>query len=455
MKHATKFRFVLLVGITISLLFVGCTKTTPTADEANANQSAKETPAPTNRIDIPSAVRQNLGITFARVEQRQVGQIIRVPGRFELLSTARREIRSPLKGNVELLVEQYQRIEIGTPLFRMDSAAWGDLHEQISAMTSRVQSMEPLRKAHRVHEKSLAEKVQLWQDRLAQLQELRAAGGGSASQFVEVRASLIATEAELSEIMEKDAELEAQQKTYEAELRALRTRRDLILKATGLPSSPQESELTRTFTVFATAPGIVESLNANSGGLVEDSGLVMTIVQPDQIRFRARGMQTDLGRLQDELVARIVAPQGGSMNPQESMSGVLQIGLVADADERTIDLVVRPEKNLSWARAGVSAQLEIALVGGQEGLAIPNSAIVRDGATPFIFRRDPLNPDIAIRLEADVGLSDGRWTLINSGVKEGDEIVLDGNYQLMLASSGNAASGGHFHSDGTFHEGKD
>jgi hypothetical protein len=58
-------------------------------------------------------------------------------------------------------------------------------------------------------------------------------------------------------------------------------------------------------------------------------------------------------------------------------------------------------------------------------------------------------------MEADLGLSDGRWVEIKSGVKEGDEIVLGGNYQLMLATSGNVAKGGHFHSDGTFHEGED
>jgi hypothetical protein len=39
-------------------------------------------------------------------------------------------------------------------------------------------------------------------------------------------------------------------------------------------------------------------------------------------------------------------------------------------------------------------------------------------------------------------------------VREGDEIVVGGNYQLMLATSGSAPKGGHFHSDGTFHEGE-
>ena len=58
-------------------------------------------------------------------------------------------------------------------------------------------------------------------------------------------------------------------------------------------------------------------------------------------------------------------------------------------------------------------------------------------------------------MEADLGVTDGRFVVLASGVKAGDEIVVDGNYQLMLATSGSTAKGGHFHSDGTFHEGKD
>ena len=36
----------------------------------------------------------------------------------------------------------------------------------------------------------------------------------------------------------------------------------------------------------------------------------------------------------------------------------------------------------------------------------------------------------------------------------GDEIVLDGGFQLMLATSGTIQQGGHFHADGTYHEGE-
>jgi multidrug efflux pump subunit AcrA (membrane-fusion protein) len=109
----------------------------------------------------------------------------------------------------------------------------------------------------------------------------------------------------------------------------------------------------------------------------------------------------------------------------------------------------------AWDRAGVAASVEVTLAGGAEELAIPTSAIVRDGTVSVIFRRDPANADKVIRMEADLGVSDGRWTVIQSGVKQGDEIVIGGNYQLMLATSGSAPKGGHFHSDGTYHEGED
>ena len=114
-----------------------------------------------------------------------------------------------------------------------------------------------------------------------------------------------------------------------------------------------------------------------------------------------------------------------------------------------------------WAKAGVSAFLEVVTAGSTPGssnraaeqLAIPLKCVARDGTAAIIFRRDPADPNKAIRMEADLGLDDGRWVVIKSGVAEGNEIVLDGVYQLMVATSGSITKGGHFHPDGTFHEG--
>ena len=138
------------------------------------------------------------------------------------------------------------------------------------------------------------------------------------------------------------------------------------------------------------------------------------------------------------------------------MHGTLQLGLSGDANDRTIDLYVTPEKLSSWARPGVTAQLEIITDATlSPELAIPLAAVQQDGLTSIIFRRAPDNPNEAIRMEADLGLNDGRWVAVLSGLTDGDEVVLDGGFQLMLATSGSIQKGGHFHSDGTFHEGED
>lgn len=432
------------------LLLAGCKRQPAAKDDHNHSEAAA---APTNRIDIPPAVRRNLSMTFARVESRNVERTLRVPGKFELLPDARREYRAPIAGRVELLVSQYQSVDKGTPLYRLESSDWLQLHTQLDSARTLVASMTPLRESHRVHERSLAEKVKVWEERLKQLEALRTAGGGSASQWTDAQATLIATQAELADVMEKDAELMAAQSRAESELRALEARRDMLLsgaRCTDTTTAPSP------LVVCAVAPGIIDTLDITQGSLATENAPIITIVQPDQLRFRARVMQSDLGQLRDGLPVRIVSAHGGSQAQPEPIGGTLHLSPQARAEDRTLDLIVTPTQPAtqpnSWARAGIAAQLEITLEGGTPTLAIPLAAVVRDGVTPIIFRRDPKNPDQAIRLEADLGPSDGRWVVIQSGVKEGDEIVLGGNYQLMLATGVSAPKGGHFHPDGTFHD---
>jgi len=465
----------LTTAILAGLLATSCTKEPPFEAPAGPQESPA---AITNRVDIPAAVRTNLGITFVKVERRNVAKTLRFPGRFEFLPTARREHRAAAAGRVELLVSQFERVEVGTPLFRLDSPRWRELQEQIwsaeaalSQSETRSDSFGPVLAAHAQHESRLREKSELWAERVTQLETLRSAGGGQQTTFADARTALADAQAELSEAVEKGAEITARRREVAADRVAAAARLELLLDVaaslTGVPREdllrpgPGDGEsrpLWRSLAaleVRATAPGVVEEMGVTTGAIVELSHLVLSTVQPDQLRFRASALQSDLGRLKEGLPARIVPGSGGSIDLQDAMTGSLTLGLNADPDERTVDVLVTPATLALWARAGVSAQLEVTVEGGLETLAIPLSTITRDRTRAIIFRRDPANPDKAIRIDADVGVNDGRWVAIGSGVKEGDEIVLDGVYQLMLATAGDASKGGHFHSDGTFHDGED
>ena len=151
-----------------------------------------------------------------------------------------------------------------------------------------------------------------------------------------------------------------------------------------------------------------------NGAWADERTNVLTVVQPEQLRFHASGLQSDLGVLRDGLEVTIVPPtptSAGNAVPLDStMRGTLILGLSGDAEERTIDLYVTPEELASWARPGVSAQLEIVTdATATPELAIPLAAVQRDGLLPIIFRRAPDNPNEAIRMDADLGR--GRRTM--------------------------------------------
>jgi multidrug resistance efflux pump len=381
----------------------------------------------TNRVDAPENVRRNLGITFAKVESRPVAQTIRVPGQFELQPEARREYRTMLAGRVELLVRQYQRVETGASLYRLTSPEWRGLQEKLTESEStirqaeaRVESIPILISAHRRHEEILEKNIALWEKRVEQLQESNASGVVSANEFASAQNMLSTQRAELAEILEKEAELKAQIIAAHAEHDAAHAQFRLLIAAASTVLGMDEKALAAPYNldghlptdlhehdeepktrpaaawrkiddvaVSASAPGIVDRLGLTNGAWASTGSLVVSVADPTQMRFRAMGMQSDLGRLKSGLPARIVPPKGGTIDLQDTMDATLTLGLSADAQERTVELIAVPARLASWARPGVSAHLEVITAGGQSELAIPLSSVIQDGLSKLIFRRDP------------------------------------------------------------------
>jgi len=462
------------------------------APAEHPDSHAGESAPMTNRVAVPESVRRNLGITFAKVESRPVAQTIRVPGQFELQPEARREYRTMLDGRVELLVKQFDAIQAGQAFYRLASPQWRNLQEKLSEAEStirqteaRVGSIPTLISAHRRHEEILETNIALWEKRVEQLEQTHSSGVVSANELTSAHSMLATQRADLAEILEKEADLQGQIVAAQAEHDAAHARFRLLIatasmllgigeKALAAPYDLDEhlhtglhryeDSPTRVVAAWrkideveirASLACVIESVPLTNGAWASTGTLVLTCIDPNRLRFRAMGMQSDLGRLKSGLPARIVPPKGGSLDLQDTMEATLTLGLSADAQERTVELIAVPARLTSWARPGVSAHLEVITAGGQSELAIPLSSVIQDGLSKVIFRRDPKDPDKVIRMEADLGVNDGRWVVVQSGVGEGDEVVLDGVYQLMIATSGTVEKGGHFHPDGTFHPGED
>ena len=461
---------------------------------------------PPGTVAITPQVRQNLGITLATVEMRRVASTMRVPGKFEPLPSAVREYHAPLAGQIQLLVSQYEHVTTGTPLYRLDSPEWRKMQQELISAHAEVMSTsaslmmaltaqaggasagEVRRQriaSSEAHIKNLQQSIEVAEERLRQVQKLQSVMGGKLSELNEARSQVTSLRSELSQAREDRAELDQQQiqlategqpgafgttATMQASLLARRAeyesakaQRDLLfanlaailgrdnVKAT---STAENWTLIPEVEIKATAEGTVSELSISTGAYVEIAAPILKTLNTDRMRFRALALQSDVQRLGGEMSGRILKP--GTADGTDQYIPVTVIpGLEADAEERTLDLVAEVDAMYPWAKVGLSTDLELVLDDTEDPEpAIPVEAVIQDGLDKVFFRQNPSNPNQAVRIKADLGLSDGHWIVVNSGVKAGDKVVLDGVYELKLATADVPEKAGHFHADGTFHDGQ-
>ena len=455
MKNMPPVVSLALMPWTLAFALGSCTPApSALAPEPHADEAADPT-LPPDVIEVPAATRRGLGLGFVPVERRRVEATLRVPGALEADPAGRREYRMAFEGRVELVVSQYEAVGAGTLLFRLQTPAWPELlHEILEGE----QALETAAARIRVAE--------------ARLDEAR-----TKLELVRGRAAARA-EAGL-----RDAELEAEAAGLEAELPRLaaelglarteranaETTRAHALHRAATTSGIPEEELERPvrtptggelaffrtlewIEVRAAIPGVVERVEATDGGWVEAGGLVLSTLEPQRVRFRGRALQDDLSRLAG-VAHGLLVPRSSS--PADGLEARVALGLEAHPLERTITVLATPEGVADWTRPGVACLLEVVTDASAGAvLAIPRGAIVGDGLRRVFFRRSPSDPDRALRVEADLGIDDGRWVEVRSGLGPGDEVVLEGALELQLAierRGGSAAGEGHVHADGTVH----
>ncbi len=420
-------------------------------------------------ITVSDLVQANLGITWAKAEYRVVQGVVRMPGRFESEPTARRPYQAPLDGRVDVLVRPYQQVAAGTVLYRLHSAAWQRLQQEIADAVGAVQAATDNLAAAEEHAAAIAQALTLWNDRLATLDQLGKDLGGKAAERADAAGRVADLRISAAEAKRVLAEAVRQARGADGSVSGgqAQVRLDLLMSQAAQLAGVTPEALVQidggkpawaslgAIAVRAAGPGVVEGEVVASGTWISEHTTVLTITDPQGVHLRAAGLQADLPRLANGLQARIVAVDPAVAT---SLPATLVLSPVADAIDRSVSLIARPIDGAvlpAWVRPGVTANLEVVLSGSaEEELAIPVAATIKDGLKTIYFRRDPNHPDQVTKVEADLGASDGRWVVVQSGLKEGDQVVLGGIYPLKLSQQEGGTQAGHFEADGTFHTGK-
>ena len=429
------------------------------AEAAGLGSQLKDPPDPAaSTVNVPERVRENLGIRFGAVQPRSVDGAVWILGAFEWAPGAHRDYRIPLPGHVELIAEPLARVAAGELLYRFESPEWPDLLHEI------VESEQAIALA----EASEVVAAATLEEARVQLGIVRSRAEGLAD--VDMRSAELESEAAL--IQASLGRLEAQQALEQAKVANGQRMREHALHRASAATRISEEELARVdqgqelpryaqleaLEVHALEAGVVEAWAISDGEFALSGQRILELVDPARVRLRAIGLQSDLA-----LFERVVQ-RGGARLVRSKESGEepgvpcdLRLGLEGDPQRRTMDLLATPEEPAAWMRPGVTAWLLVPGPSRERRLAVPTSAIVRDGLESAVFLRKREAPSQAVRTSVRLGASDGRWVEILEGLELGDEVVVQGALELNLevelggGAAGSAPRGGHVHADGTVH----
>jgi hypothetical protein len=128
----------------------------------------------------------------------------------------------------------------------------------------------------------------------------------------------------------------------------------------------------------------------------------------------AQLLEIDAGQVQAGQKASLRGPAG-----QSAEAVVAGVDGQLDSYTRTFSVSLRPLSRESWMRPGVfvEARVKVPL---KHGLTVPEDAVIDDGDQPLVFVKqgDQFEPRTVT-----LGPSGEAWVRIESGLKEGEEVV--------------------------------
>ena len=195
-------------------------------------------------------------------------------------------------------------------------------------------------------------------------------------------------------------------------------------------------------TVRAAAEGMVESLIAQDGAWLETGAAALQTVRTHDLRFKALAASSDALKLRNGMPAKVGEHHGHVRIGVGDDTGIVPIYVLFDKDVHAL--------------AGARSRAECVTDETEEPhIAVPSRCIVSIGLQPTVFVKDAHNPERFIAVSVTPGITGDGWTAVE-GLPHHCEVVSDGAYELKLAlqEEGGKKSAGHFHADGTFHEGE-
>jgi len=252
-------------------------------------------------------------------------------------------------------------------------------------------------------------------------------------------------------LLQEDAVSQRQLIQAETDLKAAEiglehARRMLLL--TGLSEreiveAPSEHKTMAGASVHIAAPigGIVVERAVRLGEYVQPGACLYKILDTSSVWIQADIFEKDLPLVRRGGRIAVIVPA----YPDRVFSGtIIHVGAVLDETTRTVQVRSQVPNPGLVLKPGMYASIRLALGTQRTGLAVPEAAVLRDGAGSFVFVQEA---DRFHRHNVRTGARSGGRVEILEGLSSGSVVVVQGQHQLKARSTMGAADphAGHIH----------
>jgi membrane fusion protein, heavy metal efflux system len=230
---------------------------------------------------------------------------------------------------------------------------------------------------------------------------------------------------------------EALKTTYERAKKQLAARPRVVEPTTGMPAVELRAQIA----------GVITAVNATIGEHLQSDHAVFSMVNTETVLIDAQVPEWDLGRLSASHGATYEASHSpGSFVPilGEWGGALIYLGPSVDDKRRTVSLVYEVPNPDGRLRIGMSLQVYVETARVEDALVVPTSALVDEDGRGVVFVQ--LSGETFEKRDLELGIRDGAYVQILSGVSEGERVVTQGAYAIRLASvSTTIPAHGHSH----------
>lgn len=178
--------------------------------------------------------------------------------------------------------------------------------------------------------------------------------------------------------------------------------------------------------IRAPRSGQIIRLEAIAGASVETGMALMEIADYSEVIAAVGVFETDASQLRPGLVAHI-RPAG--MASARVSGKVEYVAPEVDAQTRRVEAWVKINNAQGLFKINMSVAADIVVGAGEEVIAVPREAVLRKGGIPFVY---VVTEEGFAKTPVVLGQGDDRYLEIIEGIGPGEEVVVQGNYQLQF-----------------------